>query len=136
MLAASQPLISLSLSLSMQGFSFLWRYVEFRGHSQESLYNLGRALHQLNLTHLAIHYYQKALSLPPVKLEVSTTAPTVSQWLCGWSGVGGVKTRCLCFRALRMIRWTCAEKSPSTFHLYTRLVGTWKWPASTYTHIV
>lgn len=54
----------------LQGFSFLWRYVEFRGHCQESLYNLGRALHQLGLTHLALHYYEKALTLPSLHLEV------------------------------------------------------------------
>ncbi|KAJ3584153.1 hypothetical protein NHX12_014649 [Muraenolepis orangiensis] len=50
-------------------FSFLWRYVELRGECQESMYNLGRALHQLGLVHLAIHYYQRALSLPPAALE-------------------------------------------------------------------
>ncbi|XP_067298945.1 general transcription factor 3C polypeptide 3 [Pseudorasbora parva] len=55
--------------LVVQGFSFLWRYVDLRGHCQESLYNLGRALHQLGLSHLAIHYYEKALTLPPLKLE-------------------------------------------------------------------
>ncbi|KAK9980526.1 hypothetical protein ABG768_000127 [Culter alburnus] len=55
--------------LVVQGFSFLWRYVDLRGHCQESLYNLGRALHQLGLSHLAIHYYEKALALPPLKLE-------------------------------------------------------------------
>lgn len=54
-----------------QGFSFLWRYVELRGESQESMYNLGRALHQMGLTHLAIHYYQKALELPAKTLSVS-----------------------------------------------------------------
>uniref|UniRef100_A0A673KXP6 General transcription factor 3C polypeptide 3-like n=1 Tax=Sinocyclocheilus rhinocerous TaxID=307959 RepID=A0A673KXP6_9TELE len=56
--------------LIVQGFSFLWRYVDLRGHCQESLYNIGRALHQLGLSHLAIHYYEKALTLPPLKLEV------------------------------------------------------------------
>ncbi|KAK3510992.1 hypothetical protein QTP70_027843, partial [Hemibagrus guttatus] len=66
---ASQKFVTKRHPLVLQGFSFLWRYVEFRGHCQESLYNLGRALHQLSLTHLAIHYYQKALSLPPVQLE-------------------------------------------------------------------
>ncbi|KAG7315610.1 hypothetical protein KOW79_020476 [Hemibagrus wyckioides] len=66
---ASQKFVTKRHPLVLQGFSFLWRYVEFRGHCQESLYNLGRALHQLSLAHLAIHYYQKALSLPPVKLE-------------------------------------------------------------------
>lgn len=44
--------------------------MELRGECQESVYNLGRALHQLGLTHLAIHYYQKALTLPAQKLEV------------------------------------------------------------------
>lgn len=42
------------------------------GVCQESMYNLGRALHQMGLTHLAIHYYQKALTLPGQKLEVNT----------------------------------------------------------------
>lgn len=55
--------------MCVQGFSFLWRYLELRGECQESLYNLGRALHQMGLTHLCIHYYQKALTLPPKKLE-------------------------------------------------------------------
>uniref|UniRef100_A0AAR2L4S2 General transcription factor IIIC, polypeptide 3 n=1 Tax=Pygocentrus nattereri TaxID=42514 RepID=A0AAR2L4S2_PYGNA len=66
---ASQKFVMKRHPLVLQGFSFLWRYVELRGHCQESLYNLGRALHQLGLTHLAIHYYQKALSFPPLKLE-------------------------------------------------------------------
>lgn len=57
-----------------QGFTFLWRYMELRGECQESVYNLGRALHQLGLSHLAIHYYQKALELPPEKLEVGPPA--------------------------------------------------------------
>ncbi|CAJ1086788.1 general transcription factor 3C polypeptide 3 [Xyrichtys novacula] len=56
-------------TLILQGFSFLWRYLELRGECQESLYNLGRALHQIGLTHLGIHYYQKALTLPAEKLE-------------------------------------------------------------------
>ncbi|KAF0046283.1 hypothetical protein F2P81_002812 [Scophthalmus maximus] len=66
---ASQKFVAKRHILVMQGFSFLWRYVELRGECQESLYNLGRALHQMGLTHLAIHYYQKALSLPAQKLE-------------------------------------------------------------------
>lgn len=59
-----------NIHVRFQGFSFLWRYVELRGECQESMYNLGRALHQMGLTHLAIHYYQKALTLPPQKLDV------------------------------------------------------------------
>lgn len=57
--------------MCFQGFSFLWRYMELRGVCQESMYNLGRALHQMGLTHLAMHYYQQALALPAQKLEVN-----------------------------------------------------------------
>ncbi|XP_055062106.2 general transcription factor 3C polypeptide 3 [Misgurnus anguillicaudatus] len=66
---ACQKFVMKRHALIVQGFSFLWRYVEFRGHCQESLYNLGRALHQLGLTHLALHYYEKALTLPSLHLE-------------------------------------------------------------------
>ncbi|KAJ8003697.1 hypothetical protein DPEC_G00151010 [Dallia pectoralis] len=66
---ASQKFVLKRHPLLLQGFSFLWRYVEQRGHCQESMYNLGRALQQLGLAHLAIHYYQKALSFPPSVLE-------------------------------------------------------------------
>lgn len=66
---ACQRFVMKRHSLIVQGFSFLWRYVDLRGQCQESLYNLGRALHQLGLTHLAIHYYEKALTFPPLKLE-------------------------------------------------------------------
>lgn len=74
---ASQKFVIRRHSLVMQGFSFLWRYVERRGHCQESMYNVGRALHQLGLTHLAIHYYQKALSFPPPSLEVCHTVSSL-----------------------------------------------------------
>uniref|UniRef100_A0A8C8DLT2 General transcription factor IIIC, polypeptide 3 n=1 Tax=Oryzias sinensis TaxID=183150 RepID=A0A8C8DLT2_9TELE len=66
---ASQKFVAKRHALVLQGFSFLWRYVELRGESQESMYNLGRALHQMGLTHLAIHYYQKALELPAKTLS-------------------------------------------------------------------
>ncbi|XP_029696646.1 general transcription factor 3C polypeptide 3 [Takifugu rubripes] len=66
---ASQKFVAKRHALVLQGFSFLWRYLELRGECQESMYNLGRALHQLGLTHLAIHYYQKALALPVQNLE-------------------------------------------------------------------
>lgn len=56
--------------ICVQGFSFLHRYLDLRGPCQESFYNLGRGLHQLGLLHLAIHYYQKVLELPPLTLEV------------------------------------------------------------------
>uniref|UniRef100_A0A3Q2TMP9 General transcription factor IIIC, polypeptide 3 n=1 Tax=Fundulus heteroclitus TaxID=8078 RepID=A0A3Q2TMP9_FUNHE len=66
---AAQKYVAKRHALILQGFTFLWRYVELRGLCQESMYNLGRALHQMGLTHLAIHYYQKALSTPAWKLE-------------------------------------------------------------------
>ncbi|XP_024153735.1 general transcription factor 3C polypeptide 3 [Oryzias melastigma] len=66
---ATQKFVAKRHALVLQGFSFLWRYVELRGECQESMYNLGRALHQMGLTHLAIHYYQKALELPATKLS-------------------------------------------------------------------
>uniref|UniRef100_A0A8C9SHK1 General transcription factor IIIC, polypeptide 3 n=1 Tax=Scleropages formosus TaxID=113540 RepID=A0A8C9SHK1_SCLFO len=61
---ASQKFVVKRHPLLIQGFSFLWRYLELRGHCQESLYNMGRAMQQLGLAHLAIHYYQKALVSP------------------------------------------------------------------------
>ncbi|XP_066296212.1 general transcription factor 3C polypeptide 3-like [Branchiostoma lanceolatum] len=49
----------------VQGMSFLNEYLIQRGETQEAYYNVGRALHQLGLEHLAIHYYQKALHMNP-----------------------------------------------------------------------
>ncbi|XP_028320826.1 general transcription factor 3C polypeptide 3 isoform X2 [Gouania willdenowi] len=66
---ACQKFVAKRHTVVLQGFSFLWRYVELRGVCQESMYNVGRALHQIGLTHLAIHYYQKALSIPAQKLQ-------------------------------------------------------------------
>lgn len=66
----NQNLMLFLCNVCVQGFSFLHRYLGIRGPCQESYYNLGRGLHQLGLVHLAIHYYQKALELPPVVLEV------------------------------------------------------------------
>ncbi|TEA29046.1 hypothetical protein DBR06_SOUSAS17610058, partial [Sousa chinensis] len=66
---ASQKYVLKRHALIVQGFSFLNRYLSLRGPCQESFYNLGRGLHQLGLIHLAIHYYQKALELPPFMVE-------------------------------------------------------------------
>ncbi|KAK7489499.1 hypothetical protein BaRGS_00019298 [Batillaria attramentaria] len=52
--------------LAIQGFAFLNSYLQLRGECQESYYNLGRAMHQLNLKYAAVYYYKKALELPPV----------------------------------------------------------------------
>ena len=53
-------------SLVVQACAFLSTYLELRGECQESYYNLGRAMHQLNLLPEAIHYYNKALTHSPV----------------------------------------------------------------------
>uniref|UniRef100_A0A8C5Q5Z0 Ral transcription factor IIIC subunit 3 n=1 Tax=Leptobrachium leishanense TaxID=445787 RepID=A0A8C5Q5Z0_9ANUR len=66
---ASQKFVLKRHALLVQGFSFLNKYLDLRGPCQETLYNLGRALHQMGLTYLAIHYYQQALELPPLQLE-------------------------------------------------------------------
>ncbi|XP_069973320.1 general transcription factor 3C polypeptide 3-like isoform X2 [Penaeus vannamei] len=54
-------------SLVVQACAFLNTYVEMRGECQESMYNLGRAMHQLNLLPQAIHYYKQALNCQPVE---------------------------------------------------------------------
>ncbi|XP_075040863.1 general transcription factor 3C polypeptide 3 [Mixophyes fleayi] len=66
---ASQKFVLKRHALLVQGFSFLNQYLDLRGPCQETYYNLGRALHQMGLTHLAIQYYQQALELPPLQLE-------------------------------------------------------------------
>uniref|UniRef100_UPI00398E6898 general transcription factor 3C polypeptide 3 isoform X1 n=1 Tax=Pristiophorus japonicus TaxID=55135 RepID=UPI00398E6898 len=66
---ASQKFVLKRHPLLVQGFSFLTQYLELRGPCQEVYYNIGRALHQLGLVHFAIHYYEKALEHPPLKLE-------------------------------------------------------------------
>lgn len=48
-------------ALIVQACVFLNRYLELRGETQESYYNLGRAMHQINFLHSAEHYYLKAL---------------------------------------------------------------------------
>ncbi|KAK4321495.1 hypothetical protein Pmani_007691 [Petrolisthes manimaculis] len=54
-------------SLVVQALAFLNTYVEMRGECQESMYNLGRAHHQLNLLPQAIHYYKLGLECPPAE---------------------------------------------------------------------
>eukprot|EP00057_Strongylocentrotus_purpuratus_P015886 XP_011670360.1 PREDICTED: general transcription factor 3C polypeptide 3 isoform X2 [Strongylocentrotus purpuratus] len=53
-------------SIITQGFSCLRSYQKLRGDTQESNYNIGRALQQVSIDHLAVHYYHKALSLPSI----------------------------------------------------------------------
>ncbi|GIX70562.1 general transcription factor 3C polypeptide 3, partial [Caerostris extrusa] len=51
--------------LTIQGFEFLVRYSKMKGESQETYYNIGRALHQLGIKEGAIHFYKRALLCPP-----------------------------------------------------------------------
>eukprot|EP01132_Coremiostelium_polycephalum_P005343 gene5343-6663_t len=44
-------------------FSFLYKYLKLRGETQEAYFNLARAYHQLNISYLAIDYYQKVLEM-------------------------------------------------------------------------
>ncbi|KND00364.1 transcription factor TFIIIC subunit TFC4 [Spizellomyces punctatus DAOM BR117] len=77
-LCPNDPLINFSLGLAhlhrgmqrksdnrhmhiMQGFTFIMRYYELRNENVEASYNVGRAFHQIGLTHLAIPYYEKVL---------------------------------------------------------------------------
>lgn len=84
-LAPSDPLISLSIGLAylhramqrqsnnrqyqiLQGMTFLFQYYELRRsmgvyEHQEAEFNIARAFHQLGLTHLAVPYYERVLSL-------------------------------------------------------------------------
>ncbi|XP_049520458.1 general transcription factor 3C polypeptide 3 isoform X2 [Dermacentor silvarum] len=50
--------------LLLQAMSFLDRYLHARP-SQEALFNMGRALHQLGFPHMALNMYQRALNTPP-----------------------------------------------------------------------
>lgn len=84
--------IYVCVCVCVQGFSFLWRYVELRGVCQESMYNLGRALHQMSLTHLAIHYYQKALALPPPTLQVGSPPQPRPSSAAVWSSRTNVES--------------------------------------------
>ena len=57
-------------TLVTQAWVFLNSYRELRGDCQESLYNIGRAMHQLNILHQAIHYYELALQCPkPTQID-------------------------------------------------------------------
>jgi general transcription factor 3C polypeptide 3 (transcription factor C subunit 4) len=58
---ASQKFTSNRHSIVIQLCAFLDLYLELRGECQESLYNVGRAFHQLGLVHNSVHFYRKAL---------------------------------------------------------------------------
>ncbi|KAI9346166.1 hypothetical protein BDR26DRAFT_916604 [Obelidium mucronatum] len=82
-LSPRDPLINLSVGLAylhwamqrridnrhqriIQAFTFLYQYEEIRESNPESMYNLGRAFHQLGLNNFAIEYYEKVLNVADV----------------------------------------------------------------------
>ena len=38
---------TISITILLQGITFLFQYLGLRGHTQEAFYNIGRAFHQL-----------------------------------------------------------------------------------------
>ncbi|KAL4236009.1 General transcription factor IIIC [Mactra antiquata] len=70
---ASQRFAAKRHYLITQGIVFLHNYLELRGRCQESYYNIGRALHQINITYAALHYYKKALNFPPCIKNINNT---------------------------------------------------------------
>lgn len=61
--------------LVMQAFTFLYKYYALCKGNQEANFNLGRAYHQLGLTHLAVPYYEKVLSLASEESKYKKTKP-------------------------------------------------------------
>jgi general transcription factor 3C polypeptide 3 (transcription factor C subunit 4) len=47
---------------ALQAFAFLFKYKQLSKHNQESVYNLARAFHHLNLTHFAVRLYEQVLN--------------------------------------------------------------------------
>ena len=67
----------------VQAFSFLFKYYDLRTssghpeHEQEAEYNIGRALHQLGLLHLALPYYERAMHVAGVSPRHDLTSSAV-----------------------------------------------------------
>ncbi|VDM59691.1 unnamed protein product [Angiostrongylus costaricensis] len=51
--------------IGVRGVAFMKKYDKNRACRQESHYNIGRMFHQMSITPLAIHFYEKVLSEPP-----------------------------------------------------------------------
>ncbi|XP_064605107.1 general transcription factor 3C polypeptide 3-like [Liolophura sinensis] len=66
---AAQKFADKRHALLTQGCSFLHKYMDLRGECQEAYYNLGRAMHQLDLKYAAVYYYKKALNTPPAIVD-------------------------------------------------------------------
>ncbi|KAJ1368337.1 hypothetical protein KIN20_029449 [Parelaphostrongylus tenuis] len=50
--------------LGVRAIAFMKKYDKNRACRQESYYNIARMFHQMSITPLAIHFYQKVLSEP------------------------------------------------------------------------
>ncbi|KAF0289805.1 General transcription factor 3C polypeptide 3 [Amphibalanus amphitrite] len=62
---AAQKFTTRKHSLVVQAQAFLGQYASLRGDTQESMYNMGRGMHELGLLPNAVHYYTRALELEP-----------------------------------------------------------------------
>ncbi|KAK0090104.1 hypothetical protein PV325_002936 [Microctonus aethiopoides] len=67
---ACQKFTAKKHKLVTQAYAFFKKYAEMRGDdmTQESNYNIARALHQLGLLSGAVHFYKLVLGSPPSKL--------------------------------------------------------------------
>ncbi|GFH29305.1 uncharacterized protein HaLaN_27943, partial [Haematococcus lacustris] len=72
----------------LQGFTLLQMYERQRGNLHESSYNIGRAAHQLGLSHIAHHYYQRSLAAAPQHDEDDAGCSPSDQSPDRW-GLGG-----------------------------------------------
>lgn len=73
-----QKYISSKYLCVFQMIAFLHIYLELRGTCQESMFNIGRAFHQLNMLDKALIFYQRVLSLPiPIGTADSPTSSTI-----------------------------------------------------------
>ncbi|KAK0413063.1 hypothetical protein QR680_006576 [Steinernema hermaphroditum] len=48
--------------VALRGFAFMRQYEKLRGECQETLYNIGRMFHQMGMTSMAIHFYERLLN--------------------------------------------------------------------------
>ncbi|KAI8098638.1 uncharacterized protein BX664DRAFT_309690 [Halteromyces radiatus] len=93
-LAPNDPLNTLSLAIAnlhrstqrktdnrhlqiTKGMQMLSHYCQLRNHNQEAEFNMGRAYHLLNLTHLAVHHYERALILPSAAKQDSSSPKSI-----------------------------------------------------------
>ncbi|BFZ16356.1 hypothetical protein BsWGS_19396 [Bradybaena similaris] len=70
---ASQAYSTKKSLLILQAVCLLNAYKEMRGECQETYYNLGRAMNQLEIQYAAAHYYKKALEYPPMVTDAEGT---------------------------------------------------------------